>query len=150
MMHEHVAHRPSTPLFEAVPKLSGKEDFVAWRQRLTLALSLNRCSQFIAADATVPYQGKPLSAEQLKANSDWDDRDQQVAAGILPTCEESILAATIHLLEVGDCKALAVYQALGEKQGTSGAQYLKSATDEIPSPLFISKAINGVPYGCDE
>ena len=112
--------------FESVPKLLGKENFVIWTQRITLSLSLTGTIQYVSPAAAPPYSlsgASPLTAEQQLANNVWDERDAQVAAGILSTCEESILAAHIHLLERTTGRASTVYLELATLYGTSGAQY---------------------------
>ncbi len=74
-----------------------------WRQRITLALSLTRSSLFVLPSAThCPYSlaslTTPLSLEQARANTDWIDRDHQIAAAILSTTQESNLTPTFTSL----------------------------------------------------
>lgn len=113
--------------FGEVPKLIGKENCVKWRHRITLALSLTRSSSFVLPLATIPYlptsPSTPLSLDQIRANTDWIDRDHQVAAAILSTTEKSILTAHIHLLDVDTGRAQAVYLELVRIYGNTGAQY---------------------------
>ncbi len=115
--------------FGEVPKLLGKENYVKWRQRIILALSLTRSSSFVLPSATIPYpiplgsSPIPLPADQARANTDWIDRDHQIAAAILSTTDESILTAHIHLLEVDTARAQAVYLELVRIYGNTGAQY---------------------------
>ena len=75
--------------FESVPKLSGKENYVTWKQRLTLALILTRSNSFIDPTTTVPADD---------SLGTWTDRDSQIAAAILSTTSESILSAHIDHL----------------------------------------------------
>jgi len=100
---------------------------VKWRQRITLALSLTRSSSFILPLATIPYPlaslNTPLSLDQARANTDWIDRDHQIAAAILSTTDESILTAHIHLLDVNTGRAQTVYIELVRIYGNTGAQY---------------------------
>ena len=114
-------------LFGNVPKLLGKENYVQWRQRITLALSLTRSSSFVLPSATVPHPAlssvSPLSIDQVRANTDWVDRDHQIAAAILSTTDESILTAHIHLLDVNAGRAQTVYLELFRIYGNTGAQY---------------------------
>ena len=114
-------------LFGNVPKLLGKENYVQWRQRITLALSLTRSSSFVLPSATVPHPAlssvSPLSIDQVRANTDWVDRDHQIAAAILSTTDESILTAHIHLLDVNAGRAQTVYLELVRIYGNTGAQY---------------------------
>jgi len=44
-----------TKSFDTVPKLVGKENFVIWRQRITLALSLTRTTSWVVPDAQIPH-----------------------------------------------------------------------------------------------
>jgi hypothetical protein len=113
--------------FDSVPKLSGKENFVVWKQRITLALSLSRATTYIKDNASPPPEitsPKTAKLTSLKAIADWHDRDHQIAAGILSTCEESILTAHIDLLDKSTARSHSVYKALEDVYGTSGAQYL--------------------------
>ena len=113
--------------FGEVPKLLGKETYVRWSQRITLALSLTRSSSFVVPSATFPYPVDssiiPLPVDQARANADWIDRDHQIAAAILSTTDESILTAHIHLLGVNTGRAQAVYLELVRFYGNTGAQY---------------------------
>lgn len=113
--------------FDSVPKLSGKENFVVWKQRITLALSLARATTYTKLLAAPPPEitSPDLArAASLKAIAEWHDKDHQIAAGILSTCEESILTAHIDLLDLSTGRARAVYKGLEDVYGTSGAQYL--------------------------
>jgi len=124
-----------TKSFDTVPKLTGKENFVIWRQRITLALSLTRTNGWITADVQSPHTRAllqttdptatplPLTPEQLQLDNAWHERDHQVAAGILSTCEESILAAHIHLLDLPTRRAATIYFELIALYGNTGAQY---------------------------
>ena len=113
--------------FGDVPKLLGKENYVTWRQRITLALSLTRSSWFVLPSATIPDPPgsltTSLSLEQARANTDWIDRDHQIAAAILSTTDESILTAHIHLLDVNTGRPQTVYLELVRIYGNTGAQY---------------------------
>jgi hypothetical protein len=112
--------------FDTVPKLSGKENFVTWNQRIKLALAITRSSQLITSDPSLPsppYSIDNTSPLEMKANNDWIDRDRQIAAGILLTCDEDILKAHIHLLDEPFPRSIKVYQALEKVYGTTGAQY---------------------------
>ncbi|CAD6591786.1 MAG: hypothetical protein TREMPRED_000191, partial [Tremellales sp. Tagirdzhanova-0007] len=108
-----------------VPKLVGKENFLQWKQRITLALSLTRSSSFVLPLAVQPYPSgsSTLTPEQLRANTEWSDHDHQVAAAILSTTDESILASHIHLLDVDHGLAHHIYQELVRVYGNTGAQY---------------------------
>jgi len=118
-----------TKSFGEVPKLLGKENYVKWRQRITLALSLTRSSSFVLPSATIPYllpvgsSSITLPVDQARSNADWIDRDHQIAAAILSTTDESILTAHIHLLDVDTGRAQAVYLELVRVYGNIGAQY---------------------------
>ena len=46
--------------FESVPKLSGKENYVVWKQRLTLALILTRSNSFIDPNTKVPADTRSI------------------------------------------------------------------------------------------
>src|SRR6478752_6871565 len=103
--------------FESVPKLSGKENYVTWKQRLTLALILTRSNSFIDPNTKVPAD------DSLDT---WTDRDSQVAAAILSTTSESILSA--HIDHLNDYTAelprsRVIFKALEKLYGTSGPQY---------------------------
>ncbi|EIW69763.1 hypothetical protein TREMEDRAFT_61527 [Tremella mesenterica DSM 1558] len=96
--------------FDTVPKLTGKENYLVWHQRLTVVLFMTRTRSFVlpttiapTATTTTSSTGSSLS---LKA---WNERDEQVAAAILHSTSEDILSAHLHLLS-------ATY-------GTNGAQY---------------------------
>jgi len=128
-----------TKSFDTVPKLVGKENFVIWRQRITLALSLTRTTSWVVPDAQIPHvfalppiidpattatpPALTLTPEQLQANNAWHERDHQVAAGILSACEESILAGHIHLLDLPTRRAATIYYELSALYGNTGAQY---------------------------
>lgn len=112
-----------TRSFDSVPKLSGKVNFVVWNQRIKLALALSRSSLLIGDSASPPYSLAATVPAEIKANNDWKDRDQQVAAGLLMTCEEDILKAHIYLLDAEQPRASKVYKELERVYGTSGAQY---------------------------
>jgi len=67
-----------TKSFGDVPKLLGKENYVKWRQRITLALSLSL--KFVRPpisyySLSTQHIDIPLSTEHARANSDWIDRD---------------------------------------------------------------------------
>lgn len=102
--------------FGSVPKLTGKENFVVWKQRITLALSLCRATSFTLATSTPP-------ASDEKAKSDWHERDHQIAAGLLTTTDEAILTAHIHLLDQSERRTYQIFSELTRVYGTSGAQY---------------------------
>ncbi|GFZ44308.1 hypothetical protein JCM24511_02030 [Saitozyma sp. JCM 24511] len=96
--------------FESVPKLSGKENYVTWKQRLTLALILTRSNSFISTPTP----------------STWTDRDSQIAAAILSTTSESILSAHIDYLNESTTelpRSCVIFKALEKLYGTSGPQY---------------------------
>ncbi len=73
--------------------------------------------------ATALPSFRALTPEQSEANSDWLERDHQIAAGILSTTVASILSAHIHLLDLPFLCARSVYDELVRLYGTSGAQY---------------------------
>ena len=114
-------------LFGNVPKLLGKENYVQWRQRITLALSLTRSSSFILPSASVPpplSSVSPLLMDQICANTDWVDWDHQIAAAILSATDELILTVHIHLLNVNAGCAQTIYLELVRIYGNTGAPYL--------------------------
>ena len=103
--------------FESVPKLSGKENYVTWKQRLTLALILTRSNSFIDPNTKVPADD---------SLGTWTDRDSQIAAAILSTTSESILSA--HIEHLNDAttelpRSRVIFKALEKLYGTSGPQY---------------------------
>jgi hypothetical protein len=75
--------------FDAIPKLSGKEYFVMWKQMLNVTLLLTRSNSYLDPK-TKPPKATPLEA--------WTERDNQAAVAILSTISESILSAYIYLL----------------------------------------------------
>lgn len=104
--------------FESVPKLSGKENYVVWKQRLTLALLLTRSNSFIDPNTEAPADS---------SIDTWIDRDNQVAAAILSTTSESILSAHIDHLNDSTAelpRSRVIFKALEKLYGTSGPQYL--------------------------
>ncbi|EIW69848.1 hypothetical protein TREMEDRAFT_61618 [Tremella mesenterica DSM 1558] len=117
-MSEHVSKS-----FDAVPKLLGKENFVQWKQRITIAFALTRSASFIVETAHPPHNLTSTDATELKANSDWIERDHQIAAGILSTCSEDIIKSHIHLIDAVFPRSYKIYCALTSLYGTSGAQY---------------------------
>ncbi|GFZ51759.1 hypothetical protein JCM24511_09527 [Saitozyma sp. JCM 24511] len=103
--------------FESVPKLSGKENYVVWKQRLTLALLLTRSNSFIDPNTEAPADS---------SLDTWTDRDNQVARAILSTTSESILSA--HIDHLNDFiaelpRSRVIFKALEKLHGTSGLQY---------------------------
>jgi hypothetical protein len=103
--------------FESVPKLSGKENYVTWKQRLTLALILTRSNSFIDPNTKVPADD---------SLGTWTDRDSQIAAAILSTTSESILSAHIDHLNDSTTelpRSRVLFKALEKLYGTSGPQY---------------------------
>ncbi|GFZ52314.1 hypothetical protein JCM24511_10087 [Saitozyma sp. JCM 24511] len=87
--------------FDSIPKLSGKENYVTWKQRLTLALILTRSNSYI-------------------------DPNTKVAAAILSTTSGSILSAHIDHLNDSTTElpqSPVNFKALEKLYGTSGPQY---------------------------
>ncbi|EIW69262.1 hypothetical protein TREMEDRAFT_62117 [Tremella mesenterica DSM 1558] len=125
--------------FDTVPKLTGKENYLVWHQRLTVVLFMTRTCSFVlpttiapTATTTIPSTGSSLS---LKA---WNKQDEQVAAAILHSTSEDILSAHLHLLSPIDppstdrpvsttiapaYRARTIYDSLKKTYGTTGAQY---------------------------
>ncbi|GFZ44372.1 hypothetical protein JCM24511_02094 [Saitozyma sp. JCM 24511] len=83
--------------FGDIPKLTGKENFVEWDQRLKLSLLIVKGSQFIEPNASPPSDGSQSAA--------WLERDEKDSAP-----------------HIG--RASAVYHALKKTYGTSNAQYM--------------------------
>jgi hypothetical protein len=103
--------------FESIPKLSGKENYVTWKQRLTLALILTRSNSFIDPNTKVPAD------DSLDT---WTDRDSQAAAAILSTTSESMLSAHIDHLNDSTTelpRSRVIFKALEKLYATSGPQY---------------------------
>ena len=116
-------------IFSDIPKLTGKENFVEWDQRLKLSLLIVKGSQFIEPNASPPE----------RSQSAWFERDGQLAGLVLQSTSMPILSAHLHLVipsadispsvstdkdthpHIG--KASSVYSALKKTYGTSNAQY---------------------------
>jgi len=102
--------------FGDVPKLLGKENYVRWRQRITLALSLTRSSSFVLPSATFPY---PVVSSNLYFRSIKLGQMQTGSIGIIelllpsfPPQMSQSLTAHIHLLDVEAGRAQAVFSSL--------------------------------------
>jgi hypothetical protein len=116
-------------IFSDIPKLTGKENFVEWDQRLKLSLLIVKGSQFIEPNASPPE----------RSQSAWFERDGQLAGLILQSTSMPILSAHLHLVipsaDISPSssnnketpphtgKASSVYSALKKTYGTSNAQY---------------------------
>jgi hypothetical protein len=114
-------------VFNDMPKLVGKENFVEWDQRLKLSFLIIKGSNFIEPNASPPSDTRAA----------WTERDGQIAGLILQSSATPILSAHLHLvipsLNISPSterdqpphtgRASAVYHALKKTYGTSNAQY---------------------------
>ena len=64
-----------------------------------VTFALTRSASYVLETAHPPHNLTSDDATELKANSDWPDRDHQIATGILSTCSEDIIKSHIHLID---------------------------------------------------
>ncbi|EKD00935.1 hypothetical protein A1Q2_04808 [Trichosporon asahii var. asahii CBS 8904] len=105
--------------FDSVQKLLGKENWREWKQDVTLAIRFSSSAQFTFSDSSPAQQ----------ATEGWSARDELVATGILYTCDRSIAAEYLHLLDdpqYKNCRARTLWCSLESTYGSSGLQYVFS------------------------
>lgn len=111
-----MSHESLKP-FDSIPKLKDKSSFTSWHTKVTLALAISNTTRFI----------KPRPDASSAQIEQWDERDAQVAAALLNTCDQATLDAHIHFLlkppTAGEGITKAIYDTLVKTYGNSGNQY---------------------------
>ncbi|RXK34623.1 hypothetical protein M231_08121 [Tremella mesenterica] len=125
--------------FDTVPKLTGKENYLVWHQRLTVVLFMTQTRSFVLSTTIAPTATTTTSSTGSSLLLEaWNKRDGQVAAAILHSTSEDILSAHLHLLSPLDppltnqpvsttifpaYRAQTIYDSLKKTYGTNGVQY---------------------------